>query len=165
MSRISATVSVNVANLPDRFVRVSQGLINGVKEAAAIVEADAKRMCPAGRTGDLKKSIHTEGPIKGIGQMMAQPSGSESECTVSARVLPDTDYAEFVEYGTGIRGVGTYPYELPQEGVPFTGSWVYDYKRQNWQGHAAQPYMRPAADNNRDTVVDAIVDAVRAALT
>ena len=61
-------------------------------------------------------------------------------------------YAAFVEYGTGLRGAGTYPYELPSEGVPYTGSWVYDYKRQNWQGHAAQPFMRPALDTARPEI-------------
>ena len=39
--------------------------------------------------------------------------------------------------------------------VPITGSWVYDYKKQNWVGHEAQPYMRPALDTARPAILEA----------
>ncbi len=67
---------------------------------------------------------------------------------VTGTVMYTAPHAMFVEFGTGIIGSGTYPYELPQEGVPITGSWIYDYKMQNWQGMSARPYLRPALDNN-----------------
>ena len=62
-------------------------------------------------------------------------------------------WASFVEVGTGLRGMGTYPYMVPQTGVPFTGSWVYDFRNQGWIGHAASPFLRPALDLARDAIM------------
>jgi hypothetical protein len=72
---------------------------------------------------------------------------------VTGTVSYTSGHASFVEFGTGIIGSGTYPYPLPQEGVPFTGSWVYDYKHQNWKGMYARPYLRPALDLNQSAIV------------
>jgi hypothetical protein len=84
-------------------------------------------------------------------------SGGRETQRKGTRVTGSISYsaprASFVEFGTGIIGSGTYPYELPREGVPFTGSWIYDYKHQNWQGHSARPYLRPALDQNRGNIV------------
>ncbi len=72
---------------------------------------------------------------------------------VTGSVSYTSPHASFVEFGTGIIGSGTYPYPLPQEGVPITGSWIYDYAHRNWHGHAAQPYLRPALDMNQGSIV------------
>ena len=69
-------------------------------------------------------------------------------------------HAAFVEFGTGLTGRGTYPYELPVAGVPFTGGWVYDYKQQNWVGMQSRPYLRPALDSGRPRVLAAFSEAL-----
>jgi hypothetical protein len=79
---------------------------------------------------------------------------------VTSYVVYSAGHAAFVEFGTGITGRGTYPYDLPQSGVPITGSWIYDYKQQNWHGMHSKPYLRPALDTGRG----AALDAFRAAL-
>jgi hypothetical protein len=73
---------------------------------------------------------------------------------VTGSVSYNSPHASFVEFGTGIIGSGTYPYPLPQEGVPITGSWTYDYKRQNWPGFYARPYLRPALDLSQTQIVE-----------
>jgi hypothetical protein len=86
-------------------------------------------------------------------------SGGREVQWLGTRVVGSVSYtsghASFVEFGTGIIGSGTYPYSLPTQGVPFTGSWVYDYKHQNWMGHPAQPYLRPALDLSRGGIIAA----------
>ena len=74
--------------------------------------------------------------------------------TVTGIVGSDSPHAQFVEYGTGVKGIGTYTYSLPQTGVPITGGWVYDYKKQNWQGHKSQAYLRPALDESGSAILD-----------
>jgi len=76
---------------------------------------------------------------------------------VDGYVVFDAAHAAFIEFGTGLRGAGTYPYALPQSGTPFTGSWVYDYKNQGWVGMRAHPYIRPALDSRRDDIRAAFV--------
>ena len=89
---------------------------------------------------------------------LASSGGKEVEWTgqkVQGFVSYDALHAAFVEFGTGLRGMGTYPFDLPQTGTPFTGSWVYDWRGQGWIGHVAQPYIRPALDNCRDQILGA----------
>ncbi len=77
---------------------------------------------------------------------------------VQGAVFYTSEHASFVEFGTGLIGSGTYPFELPQSGVPITGSWVYDYKHQNWQGMRAQPYLRPSLDLSKAAIMQAFQD-------
>ncbi len=77
---------------------------------------------------------------------------------VQGAVFYTSEHASFVEFGTGLIGSGTYPFDLPQSGVPITGSWVYDYKHQNWQGMRAQPYLRPSLDISRAAIMQAFTD-------
>ena len=88
---------------------------------------------------------------------LASSAGQEIEHKgqkVVGSVSYTASHASFNEFGTGIIGAGTYPYPLPQEGVPYTGSWIYDYKRQNWRGMVATPYLRPALDQSHGAILD-----------
>ncbi len=109
-----------------------------VDAATALVLATSQSLVPVD-TGELVSS----------GGMEVQWKGQR----VTGSVSYSSPHASFVEFGTGLIGSGTYPYPLPQEGVPITGSWIYDYKRQNWQGMSAQPYLRPALDQNRGEIL------------
>jgi hypothetical protein len=119
------------ARLESRIVPL---LLAGAKDAGDVILNDAQGRAPV-VTGDLKDS----------GAVQVQWKGQR----VTSLVTFSAGHAAFVEFGTGIRGRGTYPYDLPQTGTPVTGSWVYDYKNQDWKGFAAQPYLRPALDSGR----------------
>lgn len=66
---------------------------------------------------------------------------------VVAHDISAKKHIAFIEYGTGVRGEGTYADDLPLSNIPFTGSWVYDfrYKRGerlfHWQGKEAESPM------------------------
>lgn len=115
-------------------------IVAAVTESCGIVVDAAKENAPS-VTGELQESIHTE-------------SVSLVGTAVTGEVVASAPHAGFVEFGTGIRGDGTYPGPLPESGVPITGEWIYDYKQQNWEGHEAQPYMRPAIDESHSAILD-----------
>lgn len=115
--------------------------IAAVTEICEAVAAEARAICPVD-TGELQSSIDVESVAL---------TGTKVEGSVSATA----PHAGFVEYGTGLRGAGTYPYDLPTTGVPFTGAWQYDFRGRGWQGMAARPYMRPALDTVRPMIPDA----------
>jgi hypothetical protein len=116
-------------------------LVAAIEDSQSAVTDEAQMIAPVGATGDLVSNI-APGPVSLVGNV------------VSGTVVSASGHASFVEFGTGLRGEGTYPYPLPTENVPITGSWVYDYKKQNWVGHEAQPYMRPALDTARPAIID-----------
>lgn len=119
-------VKIRQILVPKILAAVREGAEAVVEEAQAIVPVD---------TGDLHASIHVAS-LELVGT------------SVSATVTADSPHAAFVEYGTGIRGEGTYMGDLPAD-------WQYDYKNQNWPGHAAQPFMRPALDIGRAAILSA----------
>ncbi len=121
----------------------------GCEAWADLVLVTAQSIVPV-RSGRLRDSGHPE-------------IGTDSSGVV-VDVVFDSDHAMFVEFGTGILGKGTYPGELPTEGVPITGHWEYDYKHQNWVGMPAQPYLRPAFDEYRDQAETVVREAVMSAI-
>lgn len=116
-------------------------IVAAMQEGQEAVVSEAQMIAPV-RSGDLVSKIGP-GPVEIKGTI------------VSGTVVSESDHAGFVEFGTGLRGRGTYPYELPQSGVPITGSWIYDYKNQQWIGMVAQPYLRPALDSARPEILGA----------
>ena len=126
------------ADLSRLMQRIVPQLVAAVQEGCAAVVEEAEAIVPVD-SGDLKDSIHIKS-VELVGN------------SVNGNVVADAGYAGFVEFGTGLRGVGTYPYPLPTSGVPITGSWVYDYKQQKWIGHEARPFMRPALDSAQPAI-------------
>ena len=119
-----------------------------VEQSAEVVLEEAEAIVPV-HSGELRESGHVE---------------IESDATEDhGFVVFDAPHAQFVEYGTGLTGEGTYPYDLPTEGVPITGGWVYDYKKQNWHGMEAQPYARPALDTAQPAILEIFKDNTDAA--
>ena len=118
-------------------------LLVGAEAAANVVLGEADANCPRGETGDLAAS----GKVTLATMVKSQH--------VTSYVSYDAAYAAFLEFGTGNMGRGTYPYDLPQTGVPITGSWIYDYKQQNWHGMRSQAFLRPALDTGRAGALDA----------
>lgn len=108
-----------------------------IKVATMNVEATAKHLCPVD-TGNLRNRIH----------MSVKEDGE----TIIGRVSNDTEYAMFVEFGTGVRGEASdYP-KANQLGLSY---------RPDWKGQKAQPFMYPALKQNEDFIKALIKDAVK----
>ncbi len=124
--------------------RIIPALQDAVTEGCGAVVEEARALCPVD-TGALQSSIRTTG-IEIIGQgVVGHVSATES-------------YASFVEYGTGLVGQANPHPPLPAAGIPYTGGWVYDFRRQNWKGEAARAFMRPGLDAARPRIVSAFAD-------
>lgn len=87
-----------------------------IKKVTVEVQGQAKGLAPF-NTGTLRNSI----------KMNYDSNKKEG------RVYTNLEYATYVEFGTGVRGDGTYP----------DGEKKLTYN-QNWKGQVAQPYMYPA---------------------
>lgn len=114
-----------------------QEVINGVNRAAGIVLAGAKTFCPVD-TGNLRNSIHLE------------PATATDDITATVKTA--TEYAAFVEFGTGRRG--GYPYQT-EIGLQ------YD---KNWPGQAAQPFLGRSLHENEKTVRTIVQESIDKAL-
>lgn len=123
---------------PVDLIRIQQlfvpKIVAAVTDGCGAVVTEAQAIAPV-LSGEFHDSIHTAS-VQLVGTV------------VSGTVTASAPHSEFVEFGTGVRGEGTYPGELPE-------GWVYDHKDQNWQGHAAQPTMRPALDTARPEILAA----------
>lgn len=94
-----------------------------VQAGLDLIKDAAQAICPVD-TGALRDSITT--------------SIEDLDTTIRGSVGPHTDYASYVEYGTGRLGSPDAPY-----GHVMT-----------WPGMKPQPYMRPAYDENKDAIID-----------
>lgn len=144
--KLSATPTVKFGSFASLEALIVPKLMKGAAAGSQAVLAESQIRVPVAG-GSLKASGSTSVEWKGT--------------SVKGYVMYSAGHAAFVEFGTGIVGRGTYPFELPTEGVPFTGEWVYDYKQQDWRGMVAQPYLRPALDICRQQILDAFQDALR----
>lgn len=98
-------------------------------KACAIVEADAKKKAPKGRTGELRRSI-TSKVENGEGI-----------------VYTPLFYAPYVEYGTGLFAESGGRKDVP---------WNYQDEKGEWHstsGMKPHPYMRPALNENREKIL------------
>ena len=144
-----ADVKFERGDIPGLLARVAAGLYDGVLDASEMVYQEAVSRCPVD-TGALVSSIGVE-IFRGIQAMKQGGPLAGSMFSVLAQIAPHTHYAAYVEYGTGQRGASS------------AGAGPGPYSP-TWPGMAAQPYMRPALDNNRAEVEDVIREAVAAVL-
>ncbi len=122
---------------------MSSDIKKAVTDATGVVETAAKMLTPV-LTGELRRSIHMD--VK------------DKEMTVTGKVFTTNEYAAYVEFGTGRKGKGTYPYEL--EGIQLEYAdynWTFpDPKKEDeriWtSGQVAQPYMYPALSRNKNKI-------------
>ena len=118
-------MAITIKNL-DRLITKLNNLSevdveNYVKKATTFVHGQAKNLAPVD-SGHLRESIHME--------------TRKEESKVIGRVYTNVNYAPFVEFGTGVRGDGQYPYASELD-------FALAYK-QDWKGMRPQPYMYPA---------------------
>ena len=116
-----------IEKLTKRYNKIANMLpTEAVKKTTTFVHAQAKELVPVD-TGNLRGSIH----------MSVQTKGKE----VVGRVYTNNDHAMYVEFGTGIRGNGSYPYQVKGLSLSY---------KSDWQGMVAQPYMYPALKKGRE---------------
>lgn len=113
---------------------ISPELIKAMNKGGGLVSGRAKYRCPVD-TGYLRNSIHIH-PAEVIGN------------AVTVIVYTATEYAGYVEFGTGMRG--GYPYPT---GINLS----YD---QEYKGQVAQPYMMPALLESKSQINDIVSEAV-----
>lgn len=145
----------NIDRLLSKFKQVGKlDLKPVITECTVLVEAQAKLLCPV-NSGDLMGSIH--------------PEVKESENKVYGRVYTQKWYAPYVEFGTGPKGNGTYPYKIKGFTLKYRNTkWCYptfDGGREMkyiWtKGQKAQPYMYPALEANKKTIQKKIDNAIK----
>ena len=118
---LQATATFTFAD-PESVVRsyIVPRIMAAVDRAEDVVVQEAQSIVPV-LSGELGASISKDPVID---------TGSQVIGIVAARA----HHAQFVEFGTGLRGMGTYPWDLPTSGVPITSSWQYDYRHTGWVG-------------------------------
>ena len=110
----------------------TENMTQAMGQACAAVEASAKKKAPKD-SGALRRSIASKvetegGDIQGV-------------------VYTALEYAPYVEYGTGL---------FAESGGRTNVPWVYQDDEGNWhstKGQKPQPFLRPALNENRKTVV------------
>lgn len=143
MANVTITIS-GIKNLQRKLgnMKSQKAIRFAVSQATALVEGAARAGCPV-KTGELRNSIHMR--------------IEESERRVVGIVYTSMEYAPFVEFGTGVRGDGSYPYEKRANLTLF-----YDPE---WPGQVAQPFLVPALLSNRNRINKLIVAATISGVT
>ena len=135
----------------DRLTRKLNGigtldLNNAMNDALKMVHGEAKSLAPTNKRGHgstLAESIH-----------MDKKKTTEG---LEGRVYTNLEYAAYVEFGTGVKGNGTYPHKIEGLTLTYTDKgWCYWDDRENkfiyTKGQVAQPYMYPALKNNEKAI-------------
>jgi hypothetical protein len=142
---LRATATFKPASMAGLLAKVAAGLYAGVAEAAALVEGEAKTLCPVD-TGALQASIDTV-ITRGVNAVTGSDAALAAGLfTVQAVISPHKSYAAYVEYGYGQRGAAS------------AGAGPGPYGDR--PGAVAQPFMRSSLDNNRENVIGIIQQAV-----
>lgn len=143
----------NVDRLLKRLTNIANTDVKDTMvKATLLVHAQAKTLAPAD-TDNLRGSIHQE--VK------------QKAKSVEGRVFTNVQYAPYVEFGTGSKGNGTYPYSPKGLNLTYRNTpWVYTpdggetFYRTN--GQVAQPFMYPALKQNEKTIKQLFKDEVKA---
>jgi HK97 gp10 family phage protein len=143
--KFTARATIKLGDISGIIARVGQGMYDGVTAASEIIQAEAQRLVPVD-TGALRDSIDVQ-VYRGVQNIQRGGALAAGTFSVTGIVSPHTDYAEYVEFGTGQRGAAS---AGAGEG-PYT---------MTWPGMPAQPYMRPAAASKSEDAIQAVKDAV-----
>lgn len=122
-----------------------------VVEATKLVHAQAKELAPVD-TGQLAGSIH----------MNTKKTATGYE----GRVYTNLEYAMYVEFGTGVKGNGTYPYKIKGLNLSYKDKgWLYFSDKEDkyifTTGQAAQPFMYPALKMHEKHIKDLLKRGVK----
>lgn len=110
----------------------TENMTQAMGQACAAVEASAKKKASKD-SGALRRSIASKVETEGG--------------NIQGVVYTALEYAPYVEYGTGLFAESNGRTDVP---------WVYQDDEGNWhstKGQKPQPFLRPALNENRKTVV------------
>ena len=133
-------MSIEISGLEDIEVKLDNlaqhiGLEDNLKKACALVERSAKQYAPKGN-GELRRSITSKvDDTKGV-------------------IFTPLEYAPYVEYGTGLFAENGGRQDVP---------WVYKDEKGKWHttsGMKPHPYMRPALEENRETIIKILTEGL-----
>ena len=151
-----ANVSIKgIDRLTQRFNKIANMELRAtVNKATQLVHGQAKALAPVDK-GGLAGSIH----------MQVKDTGEE----LQGRVYTNLEYAPYVEFGTGVKGNGTYPYQIKGLSLEYKNKgWAYyDEDKGEWiytKGQEAQPYMYPALKMHEKTIKRIFKDGVKTKL-
>ena len=157
------TVELDTSGIEDAFDRLVPEMdrqLHTAMEAATVdVANEAKQRAPKD-TSRLVNSI-TPMPVE----------GSFSAGTLEGGVTATAPHAMHVEYGTGIHGLNREPFEIVPKRMkalrwPARGGrdgWAFA-KRVLHPGAPAQPYLHPAWESKRGSVIESFRKAVQVAI-
>lgn len=134
-----ATVTIkNIDRLKQRLNKIADMELNEkMTEAVTLVHGQAKALAPVDK-GNLAGSIRME--IK------------KNNKELEGRVYTNTQYGPYVEFGTGIKGNGSYPYDIDGLKLAY---------HETWAGMPSQPYMYPALKENEKYIKNLFKDGVK----
>ena len=155
-----ANVSIKgVDRLTQRFNKIANmELSAAMNKATQLVHGQAKELAPVNKNGG-------GGKLAGSIRMQVKDTGK----AIEGRVYTNVEYAPYVEFGTGIKGNGTYPYKVEGLNLEYRDKgWAYfDEDKGEWiytKGQVAQPYMYPALKDNEKTIKRMFKNAVKTKL-
>lgn len=112
---------------------------NAMGKVCAVIEGAAKQNAPKD-TGALRNSIQSRVERTADG--------------IEGVVFTPLEYAPYVEYGTGL---------FAESGGRMDVPWNYQDDKGEWHstsGMKPQPFMRPAVDENRETILRILKESV-----
>ena len=129
-----ATVTIkNIDRLTRKLNNVANmELMDTVKDATVLVH---------GQAVDL--AIFEKGYSKGLLRESIKMDTKKLKNEIQGRVYTNVQYAPYVEFGTGVRGNGSYPYEIEGLNLKY---------HESWAGMEAQPFMYPALKMHEETI-------------
>jgi HK97 gp10 family phage protein len=128
MAGIRTNASGSLEWFGDEVIKkVKAAKVPALTAACKLVQSTAKPLAPV-KEGELRASI------------VYKVSGEEG------RIGTNVDYAPHVEYGTKAHEIKVKNAKVLTDGKSFFGKTV------NHPGTTAQPFMRPALDNNRKNI-------------
>lgn len=146
-----ASVEVKgIERLVQRLLHISQtrDVKEAMNKAVTLVHGQAKALAPV-KTGNLSGNIH--------GKVF------ENGKDIVGKVYTNVTYAPYVEFGTGIKGNGSYPNKdisLSYRSTP----WVYTPDEGETfyytKGQVAQPFMYPALKRNEKEIKRILEEAL-----
>lgn len=110
----------------------SNSLNKSIKKEINFVKGEAKLLCPVD-TGRLRNSITS--------------TTRETTTGIVGEVTTNCEYANYIEFGTGIKGESSPSPPKADIGQGY---------RSDWKGQSAQPFLYPALKNNEDKVIKEI---------
>ncbi|MBR5593901.1 MAG: HK97 gp10 family phage protein [Bacteroidaceae bacterium] len=156
-----------------RFEKIANmELRDAMNWSVRLVHGQAKTLAPVNDDGGsgLAGSIH----------MQVKDTGDE----LQGRVYTNQEYAAYVEFGTGVKGSGTYPYRIdglnltyrstpwfiPADKIDAATAEKYHFKKVYGKdgavyymtyGQEAQPFMYPALKNHEKAIKRKFAECVR----